>query len=135
MPSSSRDGRATANAGYRYSPAALAVHPSELGRRAEELAVECRRLGAEGKKVQEEAFAYLKRINSSELVDVFVQGDEVQFLATLTLVYRAIPAPPGSPSRFSNECLETARQTMRRHKETVASLKYGTYMKAIYVHR
>ncbi|KAI8712711.1 Zn(2)-C6 fungal-type domain-containing protein [Fusarium sp. LHS14.1] len=118
-----------------YSPAALTVHPSELGRRAEELAVECRRLGLEGKKVQEEAFTYLKRINSSELVDVFVQGDEVQILATLTLVYRAIPAPPGSPSRFSNECLETARETMRRHKETVASLKYGAYMKAIYVHR
>ncbi|KAM6510743.1 hypothetical protein FSOLCH5_011188 [Fusarium solani] len=119
-----------------YSPAALAVHPSELGRRAEELAVECRRLAVEGKKAQQEAFAYLKQINSSELVDVFVQGDEVQFLATLTLVYRAIPAPPGSPSRFSNECLETARQTMRRHKETVALLKkYGAYMKSIYVHR
>ncbi|KAJ3456466.1 hypothetical protein MRS44_016489 [Fusarium solani] len=119
-----------------YSPAALAVHPSELGRRAEELAVECRRLAVEGKKAQQEAFAYLKQINSSELVDVFVQGDEVQFLATMTLVYRAIPAPPGSPSRFSNECLETARQTMRRHKETVALLKkYGAYMKSIYVHR
>lgn len=127
--------RAAANSVHRYSPAALTVHPSELGRRAEELAVECRRLGALGKNVQQEAFAYLKKINASELVDVFVQGDEVQFLATLTLVYRAIPAPPGSPSRFSNECLETARQTMRRHKETVASLKYGAYMKTIYVHR
>ncbi|KAI8653276.1 Zn(2)-C6 fungal-type domain-containing protein [Fusarium keratoplasticum] len=118
-----------------YSPAALAVHPSELGRRAEELAVECRRLVVEEKKTQQEAFAYLKQINSSELVEIFMQGDEVQFLATLTLVYRAIPAPPGSPSRFSNECLETARQTMRRHKETVALLKYGAYMKSIYVHR
>ncbi|KAJ4327399.1 hypothetical protein N0V84_002170 [Fusarium piperis] len=118
-----------------YSPAALKVHPSELSRRAEELAVECRRLAVEVKLVQEQAFAFLRMINSSALVDVFVQGDEVQFLATLTLVYRAIPAPPGSPSRFSNECLETARQTMRRHKETVASLKYGAYMKAIYVHR
>lgn len=132
---SSGDARATANSGHRYSPAALTVHPSELGRRAEELAVECRRLAAEGKTVQEETFAFLKMINSSALVDVFLQGDEVQFLATLALVYRAIPAPPGSPSRFSNECLETARETMRRHKEAVASLKYGAYMKAIYVHR
>ncbi|RMJ15877.1 hypothetical protein CDV36_004479 [Fusarium kuroshium] len=118
-----------------YSPAALAVHPSELARRAEELAIECRILAVEGKAVQEEAFAYLRKINSSALVDLFVQGDEVQFLATLTLVYRAIPAPPGSPSRFSNECLETARRTMRRHRETVAMLNYGAYMKAIYVHR
>ena len=135
MPPSSGDGRATANSAHRYSPAALAIHPSELGRRAEELAVECRRLVVEEKKTQQEAFAYLKQINSSELVEIFMQGDEVQFLATLTLVYRAIPAPPGSPSRFSNECLETARQTMRRHKETVALLKYGAYMKSIYVHR
>ncbi|KAJ4186478.1 hypothetical protein NW755_007773 [Fusarium falciforme] len=118
-----------------YSPTALTLHPSELGRRAEELAVECRRLVVEEKKTQQEAFDYLKQINSSELVEIFMQGDEVQFLATLTLVYRAIPAPPGSPSRFSNECLETARQTMRRHKETVALLKYGAYMKSIYVHR
>ncbi|KAF4448836.1 fungal specific transcription factor domain-containing [Fusarium albosuccineum] len=118
-----------------YSPAALAISPLELARRATELANECRSLVAEVEVSQKEAFAYLKEIKSSALVDIFVQGCEVQFLATLTLVYRAVPAPPGSPSRFSDECLETARRTMIAHRESIAMLKYGDYMKSVYVHR
>lgn len=83
---------------------------------------------------RDETKAYLKSINSNSLVEMFVQGDEVQFLTTLTLVYRAMPASEGSPSRFSQECLDTARQTIKLHMECIKSMCYGTYMKSIYVH-
>lgn len=65
---------------------------------------------------------------------MFVKGDEVQFLTTLTLVYRAIPAPKGSPSRFCKECLDTARKAIQVHQESIGLLHYGTYVKSIYVH-
>lgn len=118
----------------RYSPSALSSHTQELQRRAQALAVECRDLEAQSNATRSETVAYLRTINSNSLVDIFIQGDEVQLLTTLTLVYRAIPAPEGSPSRFSQECLDTARQAMKVHQECIRSLCYGSYMKSIYVH-
>lgn len=82
---------------------------------------------------REETKAYLKSINSTSLVEVFIKGDEVQFLTTLTLVYRAIPAPDGSASRFCIECLETARKTLREH-HGITLLASTSYVKAIHVH-
>jgi len=117
-----------------YSPAALSVPTQEIYRRAEALAVECRVLEAEVNAIRSETVAYLKAINSSSLVDIFIQGDEVQFLTTLTLVYRAMPPSEGSASRFSNECLTTARQAIKVHQDCISSLCYGSYMKSIYVH-
>jgi hypothetical protein len=84
--------------------------------------------------VRNEAAAYFKSINTSSLIEVFVKGDEVQLLTTLTLVYRAIPAPEGSPSRFCDECLDSARRAMRAHKESMSTLHFGSYVKSIYVH-
>lgn len=118
----------------RYSPAALSRGPQDLQQRAQALAVECRDLEAEVEVTRSETVAYLKSINSNSLIDVFIQGDQIQFLTTLTLVYRAMPVPEGSPSRFSQECLDTARQAMKVHQECIGSLCYGSYMKSIYVH-
>lgn len=81
-----------------------------------------------------ETSAYLKTLNTSEIVDVFIKGDQVQFNVTMTLVYRAIPAPEGSPSRFCNECLDSARKAMQSHQECISLMKYGSYIKSIYVH-
>lgn len=118
----------------RYSPVALNAPPEELSRRAQALAEECRHLETEVLTTRDEASAYLKAINSSSLVDVFVKGDELQFLATMTLVYQAIPAPEGSPTRFCGECLDTARKAMKAHQESIGILNYGSYIKSIYVH-
>lgn len=118
----------------RYSPAALSGHPQDLQRRAQALAVECRELEAQVEVTRDETVAYLKSINSNSLIDIFIQGDEIQFLTTVTMVYRAMPVPEGSPSRFSHVCLETARRTMKVHQECIRSLCYGSYMKSIYVH-
>lgn len=119
---------------YRYSPAALSLPPSELCERALELASQCSTLESESHKMRVEASTYLKSLNTSELVEVFIRGDEVQFHATMTLVYRAIPAPEGSPSRFCFECLDSARKAMKSHQACIDLLKFGSYIKSIYVH-
>lgn len=119
---------------FRYSPAALSLPPSALCERALELAAECKNLEQEIGNTRAETSAYLRNLNTSEIVEVFVRGDEVQFHATLTLVYRAIPAPEGSPSRFCFECLEAARKAMKAHQDCISLMKFGTYIKSIYVH-
>lgn len=119
---------------FRYSPAALSLPPSALCERALELAAQCKSLENEIGTTRAETSTYLRNLNTSEIVEVFVRGDEVQFHATLTLVYRAIPAPEGSPGRFCFECLESARKAMKAHQDCIALMKFGSYIKSIYVH-
>ena len=76
----------------------------------------------------------MKAINASEVVDVFVRGDEVQFHVTLTLVYRVIPAPEGSVSRFSIECLNAARNAMSAHQDCIRLMGLEGFAKTVYVH-
>jgi hypothetical protein len=96
--------------------------------------VHCRSLWAEIVKARDETMEYLRAINTSALVDIFVMGDEIQVLSTLTMVHRAIPAPPGSPSRFSQECLDSARKCITTHQAAMGMLTHGSYIKSIYVH-
>jgi hypothetical protein len=117
-----------------YSPEALQLSPSKLSERAQNLAVMCRNLETEVAALREETFAYLKNLNTSEIVEVFLKGDEVQFNVTLTLIYRAIPGPEGSPSRFCVECIESARKAIRCHQESLSLMKAGSYIQSIYVH-
>ncbi|KAG9254053.1 uncharacterized protein F5Z01DRAFT_622611 [Emericellopsis atlantica] len=117
-----------------YSPAALRESKEELSRRAQSLAVNCRGLWDEVEKSRDETITYLRAINTSKLVDIFIIGDEIQFLSVLTMVYRAIPAPPGSPSRFNEDCLETARKCITAHQTGMGLLTHGAYVKSIYVH-
>lgn len=48
--------------------------------------------------------------NSPFSMDLAILGDELLHWSALTLVYRAIPSPPGSPSTFNPECIHAARQ-------------------------
>lgn len=50
-------------------------------------------------------------------MDMAILGDELMHWSALTLVYRAIPSPPGSPSTFNHECIHAARQAFARHQE------------------
>lgn len=80
------------------------------------------------------AIASLERIKASHLVDIHVKGDEVQLLATMTLVFQAIPAPEGSLSRFCDECIDTSRRAMQKHFSCMELVRREAYAKAIYVH-
>lgn len=85
-------------------------------------------------EARDETVTYLKSLNSSDLIDIFVKGDEVQFHVTMTLIYRAIPAPEGSISQFSDGCLQSARKAMSTHEESIGLLHHSSYFKSIYVH-
>ncbi|KAH7126202.1 hypothetical protein EDB81DRAFT_889900 [Dactylonectria macrodidyma] len=117
-----------------YSPDALARPQSELAERARVLAAQCVRVEAEASEARKMAVASLERIKASHLVDIHVKGDEVQLLATVTLVYRAIPAPEGSLSRFCDECIQVARRAMQKHLDCMELVRREAYAKAIYVH-
>ncbi|KAK2593570.1 hypothetical protein QQS21_008745 [Conoideocrella luteorostrata] len=117
-----------------YSPGALRSPQAELADRARALAGECRKFEAEADVCREQTYQYLKAVNSSDLVDVFLRGDEVQYQVTLTLVYSVIPAPEGSISRFCDECLETARKAMKVHQECTKRSSIGGYFRSIYIH-
>merc|ERR1711939_633093 len=59
----------------------------------------------------------------SELEKEAFLDTEITLLANLTLVYRAIPSQkPAHPLRFSNECIEVARETLEAHETLCARL-------------
>ncbi|KAK7418060.1 hypothetical protein QQX98_004199 [Neonectria punicea] len=117
-----------------YSPDAMARPQAELAERARLLAAQCRQVEVEAKEAREMAIASLKRIKASHLVDIHVKGDEVQLLATMTLVFQAIPAPEGSLSRFCDDCIDTSRRAMQKHLSCMELVRREAYAKAIYVH-
>ncbi|KAJ4865363.1 hypothetical protein N5P37_003063 [Trichoderma harzianum] len=117
-----------------YSPVALASPQADLVQRAKLLAAECSRLEIETDETREKVHRLLKSIGTSDVVDVFIKGDEVQFYVTKTLIYRVIPAPEGSITRFCDECLDAARHAMKTHQECVQFMDISTYMRSMYIH-
>ncbi|PTB44913.1 uncharacterized protein TrAFT101_000384 [Trichoderma asperellum] len=117
-----------------YSPVALASPQADLVQRARVLAAESSKLEIETDETREKVFALLKSIGTSDVVDVFIKGDEVQFYVTKTLIYRVIPAPEGSISRFCDECLDAARHAMKTHQECVVFMDISSYMRSMYIH-
>ncbi|KAK0671251.1 putative transcriptional regulatory protein [Cercophora samala] len=77
---------------------------------------------------------YCREHAGNELTDFFLVSDHVLRLSLLTMVHRAVPNPPGSPTTFSTECINVARQTLGRHQECMELIKstdcglFSTYM-------
>lgn len=75
--------------------------------------------------------------DQSRLFALILQTDEVSYLSSLALAYRAVPpgpAPGGGHSRsFAVECLDAARAAMRCHTDFMESLG-DTGMKIVYLH-
>ncbi|KAM6535772.1 hypothetical protein FALCPG4_005312 [Fusarium falciforme] len=117
-----------------FCPAALAQPQAVIVERARLLATECRQVVAEATESRGLAIASLEKIGASPLVDVHVKGDEVQLLSTMTLIYRAIPAPEGSISRFCDECVESARRAIHTHLACMEMVRKDPNAKTIYVH-
>ncbi|KAI1271658.1 fungal-specific transcription factor domain protein [Xylaria sp. FL0933] len=62
-----------------------------------------------------------------------LKSDEVSFLASLSLTYRALP-PNGPRSRtFADECIDAARASMRCHLEATAMMDQQS-LKIVYIH-
>ncbi|KAM0420480.1 hypothetical protein ACHAPT_011775 [Fusarium lateritium] len=73
-------------------------------------------------------------MKASPIVSDLMRGDEVQLLATLTLVYRAIPPAEGDIGTFSQECINTARKAMEKHQECMGTLNNQQLAKRTYAH-
>lgn len=82
----------------------------------------------------------LKKVTVTEMV---MKSDQVSFLSSLALVYRAIPASavpvangPGfhGASTFTNECVETARLAMQTHEECMKLMGSNLWVAASYIH-
>lgn len=85
-------------------------------------------------KIRTEAFIYISSSCPSELIRLYITSSTVQFYVILTLVYRMIPPPEGSPYQFCQECIEAARNAIQFHLDGVKLVGADDFFKAIYVH-
>ncbi|KAL2150119.1 hypothetical protein VTH82DRAFT_7795 [Thermothelomyces myriococcoides] len=104
-----------------YSPAALARPQESRAESARQLVQTMLDLAKEQEPLMKHTREKMRGVrfdaNSPFPMDMAILGDELMHWSALTLVYRAIPSPPGSPSTFNQECIHAARQAFARHQE------------------
>lgn len=135
-----------------YSPAALQRPMDARVRTVVELVAELRELRvlvpvlrAEDKKPPRDP----SKPYEPTLIEILTKSDDVSFLSSIALCYRAIP--PGVPvpagpgdrvsahgrsvsSTFSFECIDAARESMAAHQGCMQMMTGGKDMAAAYVH-
>ncbi|KAK3311542.1 uncharacterized protein B0T15DRAFT_549129 [Chaetomium strumarium] len=104
-----------------YSPAALARPQEQRAESARQLVQTMENLAKEQEPLMRHTREKVRGIkfnaDSPFPMDMSILGDELMHWSALTLVYRAIPSPPGSPSTFNHECIHAARQAFACHQE------------------
>ncbi|KAJ5201789.1 uncharacterized protein N7498_006452 [Penicillium cinerascens] len=113
-----------------YSPVALSQPERDRILHASRLASDMRRIIAKSSKP-------INQNSDEESIFQFIlrQSNEISHLSTLTLIYRAIPAPDNSDSTFVADCVETARAALESHESCIAQLKKADdRIKASYTH-
>jgi hypothetical protein len=70
---------------------------------------------------------------------MLLRSDHVAILSTLVLVYRAVPAgtmglPAGKSTMFCQECVDTARETMRMHVDCIKLVEASPVLASVYMH-
>ena len=137
---------------HLYSPAALARPPEQRIETATRLADKMKGLWGQLEALKREgsrAMLDLKSSTSSSVADsrardgkkdkeyrdatmeMVLKSGEVGHLASLTLIYRAIPSAPGT---FHAECIEAARKAFERHGECVELTSHSLFAQAGYLH-
>ncbi|KAF7594035.1 hypothetical protein BBP40_010313 [Aspergillus hancockii] len=115
-----------------YSPAALRKPENERASCARQLAAEMQLNVTELFEKVSPKFARL-----TPLDEIYLRSDEVCRLSVLTLIYRAIPVPPNSPSTFIGECIETARAALELHQNCMTKMEEdntGSEVMCSYLH-
>ncbi|KAL2023006.1 hypothetical protein VTK56DRAFT_4221 [Thermocarpiscus australiensis] len=104
-----------------YSPAALARPPEQRAESARQLIDTMLNLMKEHEPLVRHAKEKVRKqklnANSIFSMDMAILGDELLHWSALTLIYRAIPSPPGSPSTFNPECIHAARRAFESQQE------------------
>ncbi|RYP62704.1 hypothetical protein DL769_007211 [Monosporascus sp. CRB-8-3] len=108
-----------------YSPGALQQDVRARVEHVNVLAADFNRLLAETHDILARLQEQLSTLSSQQrrkeiqLYICILKSDEVAYLSSLTLAYRALP-PMGQRSRtFADECIDAARAAMRSHQETM----------------
>ncbi|KAI1747205.1 hypothetical protein F4782DRAFT_447735 [Xylaria castorea] len=115
-----------------YSPGALRQPESA---RIEQVGV----LAAEQQRLMASTVSLLNEFSSAaegeaRMFFLTLKSDEVSFLSSLSLTYRALP-PNGPHSRtFSTECVESARAAIASHLEATALMSDDQSLKIVYIH-
>ncbi|KAI0111290.1 hypothetical protein GGR51DRAFT_509600 [Nemania sp. FL0031] len=115
-----------------YSPGALR-QPEAL--RTEQVNV----LATEQKRLMAETVALLREFENAtggeeRMFALTLKSDEVSFLSSLALTYRALP-PNGPRSRaFADECIDAARASIASHLEATALMQDEQSLKIVYIH-
>ncbi|KAI0182692.1 fungal-specific transcription factor domain protein [Xylaria flabelliformis] len=115
-----------------YSPGALRQPESA---RIEQVGI----LAAEQQRLMASTVALLNEFSSAvegeaRMFFLTLKSDEVSFLSSLSLTYRALP-PNGPQSRtFSTECVESARAAIASHLEATALMSDDQSLKIVYIH-
>ncbi|KAI1137536.1 fungal-specific transcription factor domain-containing protein [Hypoxylon sp. FL0543] len=114
-----------------YSPGALRQSGSYRVEQVGVLAAEQKHLMAQSMKL----FAEFKDSAEPEgrMFALMLKSDEVSYLSSLALTYRAMP-PAGTRSRtFSDECIDAARAAMSCHQEAMEMMEDQS-LKIMYIH-
>ncbi|KAK4170522.1 hypothetical protein QBC43DRAFT_306371 [Cladorrhinum sp. PSN259] len=120
-----------------YSPLALAGPPEQRAESARKLVQTLLKLVHDQEplirhvrdKIRSEGFDS----NSLFSFDMAILADDLVYGSALTLIYRAIPSPPGSPSTFNPECIEAARRAFASHEQCMAMAGESLFVKAGYI--
>ncbi|KAF7559911.1 hypothetical protein G7046_g4251 [Stylonectria norvegica] len=67
-------------------------------------------------------------------LDMILKSGQVSHLASLTLIYRAIPSAPGLPSTFNAECIEAARMAFSCHEDCMKLASDSRFSTLGYLH-
>ncbi|KAI1114326.1 fungal-specific transcription factor domain-containing protein [Nemania sp. NC0429] len=105
-----------------YSPAGLAGFAAQRGEMARALASELRGLIDETKTASQDTPAPEPDVGEDKMRAVYLKMELVKQLALLTLILRAVPAPPDSPTTITDECAAAAYETLEMHQQCMAAV-------------
>lgn len=118
-----------------YSPSSLTHPVAQRVEVAQKLAARLKMIAEQGAILRtsetNQRSADARKAMVSEMV---MKSDQVSFLSSLTLIYRAIPPGFAGGSTFTGECIETARLAMQTHEECMKLMGSNLWVAASYIH-
>lgn len=106
-----------------YSPDSITQPDHVRKSRVQAISNDLHKLAREACDIRNNYFQKARDTLGHRLIEYMTLSDDVLRLSLLTLVYRASPTSPGSPSAFIPDCLEAARATLQRHHDFVTTFK------------
>ncbi|CAM1508091.1 Fc.00g049390.m01.CDS01 [Cosmosporella sp. VM-42] len=107
-----------------YSPESITQPDHVRTSRVQALVQELGAITAQADETNKKWFAEPKEEGTViDMAKFFIISDKVLRCSLLTLIYRACPAPPGSTTTFSKDCIDAARGALQQHHDCMVSLE------------